>query len=85
MLLLVLAALMLAIRGAWDWSQLFTVAWYGVFGSAVILAIVAIAAAVGGRRLSAEQRALIILVALPALIALPVLIAAVLTHSPFAN
>jgi hypothetical protein len=84
-MLLVLAALLLAIRGAADWSQSFAVAWYGVFGTAAILSVAAVAAAVGSRQLSAGRRATIILLALPALVAVPMLIALVRTLAPLAD
>jgi hypothetical protein len=83
--LFVLTSVMLAIRGAADWSQSFAVAWYGVFGAAVLLAIAAVAVAVGSRRLSGKHRAMIVVLALPALIAVPVLIALVVTLAPLAN
>ena len=82
---LVLSAVMLAIRGAANWSQSFTVTWYGVFGSAVILAVAAVAVARGSRRLSDRRQAMIVLVALPALVAVPVLIVEILRHSPVAD
>jgi hypothetical protein len=83
--LLVLASVMLAIRGADDWSQSFAVAWYGVFGAAVLLAVAAVAVAVGSRRVIGKHRAMMVVLALPALIAVPVLIALVIALAPLAN
>jgi len=83
--LFVLASVMLAIRGTADWSQSFGVAWYGVFGAAVLSAVAAVAVAAGSRRLSGTHRAVIVVLALPALIAVPVLIALVITLAPLAN
>jgi hypothetical protein len=74
-----------AIRGAANWSQSFAVAWYGVFGVAVLLGLAAVAVAVGSRGSSGKRRAMIVVLALPALIAVPVLIALVIVLAPLAN
>jgi hypothetical protein len=40
------AILMLVVRGPADWSKSFGLAWYGVFGAAVVFAVAAAAASV---------------------------------------
>lgn len=82
---LVLASVMLAVRGASDWSPAFGFTWYGVFGVAVILAVGAVGVAVAGRGLSGRRRSAIILLALPALVAVPLAIEVILTLAPLAN
>jgi len=82
---LALAAVMLALRGAADWSQSFALAWYGTFGVAALLALAAVLAAVGTRHLSGKRRTAIVLLAAPALAAVPLLVAVVLALAPLAN
>ena len=83
--LFVLASVTFAIRGAADWSQSFAVAWYGVFGVAVLLGLAAVAVALESRGPGGKRRAMIVVLAFPALIAVPVLIALVIVLAPLAN
>lgn len=85
LMFLVLAAAMLAIRGASDWSQSFAIAWYATFGMAALLALAAVVVAIGARHLSGERRTAIVVLALPALAAVPLLVVVVLTLAPLAN
>jgi hypothetical protein len=82
---LTLAILMLAVRGAADWSTSFAVTWYGVFGAAVVLAFAAATAAVVARHDAPMRRLAILALALPALVAVPALIWVVATVAPLAD
>jgi hypothetical protein len=46
----------LSVRGAADWSESFAVFWYGLWGAAVVLAVVGIVAATVRRNAPAHQR-----------------------------
>ena len=82
---LAVAGLMLVVRGAANWSQGFAVAWYGLFGGAVVLAIAAVAVAVLSRHVALKRRVTIVGLSLPALLAVPLLIWLVLTLAPLAD
>ncbi len=71
--LLVLSVVMLAIRGAANWSQSFG------------LAVAAFAVAVGSGGSSVKRPAMIVVLALPALVAEPVLIALIFTLGSLAD
>jgi hypothetical protein len=82
---LVAAIVMISIRGGEDWSAAFGVAWYGLFGVAVVLAIVAVGIAVAARGVTGSRRLLIVALAIPALIAVPLLILVISMTAPLAN
>jgi hypothetical protein len=72
---LLAAILMLAIRGAADWSSSFAIAWYATFGAAALLGLAAIAVAIATPH---SERTKTALLGLPALIAVPVFVVLVL-------
>ena len=82
---LAVAVLMLIVRGAANWSGGFTVAWYCVFGAAVVLAIAAVAVAAFSRQVASKRRLTIVGLSLPALVAVPLLIWLIVTLAPLAD
>ena len=82
---LVAAVLMLAVRGAANWSRGFAVTWYGLFGASVVLAVAAVAVAALSRQLASERRLTIVVLSLPALVAVPLVILLIVTLAPLAD
>ena len=82
---LVTAILMLAARGAADWSPSFAIAWYGVFGISVVLALGAVATAAVGESVGTGRRLKIAALAVPALVAALVLLWLIATVAPLAD
>jgi hypothetical protein len=75
--------LLLFIRGAADWSDAFAFLWYGLFGLAVLLALIALGMAFQAR--SGRERVMIVAMSLPALAAVPVFVVIISTLAPLAN
>jgi len=84
-LCLLVALSTLVVRGPSGWSHSFAATWYGLFGSAVLLAVAAIAHAVFARRSTARLRLAVVGLALPALLAVPALIWLIVTVAPIAD
>jgi len=79
------AASMLWARWAADWSTSFAIAWYGVFGCSIALALGAVTIAAVGERVSATSRLKIVALAVPALAAAMVLLWLLTTVAPLAG
>ena len=84
-LLLGLAILMLAVRGAANWSATFALAWYAVFGGAVLSALIALVSAVVHRDTTIGRPLGVIALALPALLAAAAFIALIPTFARLAD
>jgi hypothetical protein len=76
---------MLAARGSADWSPSFAIAWYGVFGGSVVLALGALAMAAVGESASPTRRLKIVALAVPALAAGLVLLWLIATVASLAD
>jgi hypothetical protein len=85
LLLLGLAFVMLAVRGAANWSATFALTWYGVFGGAVLFALIALVSAVVQQGATIGRRLGVIALALPALLAATVFISLIPTFARLAD
>jgi hypothetical protein len=64
-----LVVALLVVRGPSDWSRSFAVAWYGLFGLAVLLGLSGLALAAGARNINRPTRLRAVAFSLPALLA----------------
>jgi hypothetical protein len=84
-LLLGLTIVLLAVRGAANWSATFALTWYAIFGGAVLSALIALVSAVVQRDATIGRRLGAIGLVLPALLAAAAFIALIPTFARLAD
>jgi hypothetical protein len=75
--------LLLVVRGPADWSDAFAFLWYGLFGLAVLLALIALGSCFRVR--ASRDRWIIIALSLPALVAVPAFALIIAALAPLAD